>query len=72
MDGRMLHALRAEATALAQMPTHKGHPAWSINADAGTVTELPEGGLVAYLHPASIDQEQLHGLWFFPHDRGTT
>lgn len=68
----MLDALRDEAKALARLPSHHGHPYWSINANAGTVTELNSGRLVAYLHPAAIGIGTLAGWWYLPHDKGTT
>lgn len=70
MASDMLKALRAEAKALAEL--HPGRPDWSINPDAGTVTELPDGGLVAFLHPAAIDNAQLAGWWYFPHGNACT
>lgn len=68
----MYAALRDEADALAKLPTHKWRSRWSINPDAGTVTELPNGALIAYLHPLAISNGGLLGWWFLPHDKGTT
>jgi hypothetical protein len=61
MDGRMLAALRSEAHALAQLETLAGHGPWSINATAGTVIDLRDQSLVAYLHPATLDP--IPGAW---------
>lgn len=70
LDVRMLPTLRSEAHALAQMPSHQDHGMWSINAFAGTVRDMRDDSLVAYLHPAVLDP--IPGCWFFPGDRGTT
>lgn len=70
MDGRMLGVLRSEAHALAQLAAHHDHGAWSINADAGTVIDLRDQSLVVFLHQVTLDP--IPGVWFFPHDKGTT
>lgn len=71
LDVRMLPALRSEAAALAKMPDHQdARRRWSINAFAGTIRDMGDGSLVAYLHPAALDA--FPGFWFFPHDGGNT
>ena len=68
----MLKALREEANALAPLHKTGGRPLWSINPNAGTVTGLPNGELICYLHPAAIGVGTLKGSWYLPHDKGST
>lgn len=71
LDVRMLPVLRSEAAALAMMPDHQdARRRWSINAFAGTIRDMRDGSLVAFLHPAALDP--IPGFWFFPHDQGSS
>lgn len=67
---KMLATLRTEADALAALPAHANHRSWSINAFAGTVRDLRNDDLIAYLHPVVLDP--IPGFWFFPHHGGST
>ena len=70
----MIKALREEATALARQPGHENLSSiyWTINPDAGTVRDIRNGDLIAYLHPSAIDHTLLKGSYFVPHAGGST